>query len=295
MNPAERSTFTTFALFAAVVVTVSASPRVSRHPRKPPILPRDVAISLQLGDIITLNGTSYQLQLVPGLVPFTTPIPNPGPTPKPTLTGIRNRTTGLLVTSATAGTPLQIEGTLLGTAAGRVQIAGRIAAQPTSWTQTAIKFLAPDPGAVAVTGGWDVYQPAGNTYALIAASGSFTLLPAIGPLPSPPVPLPPPGNAPLMVTGFRDAMGNLAQQFAPGSTIFIQGQGFGAVKGSVAVGVNPVLVLTWTPTEISVRCPPLGVGGQAGPIMLTVTSADGKQWDRLKGFSISGLVGEKKQ
>jgi hypothetical protein len=285
MNPAERSPFVALALFAAVVVTALASPRLPAHPKKP----KAAAVPLSLGDLITVNGATYQLQLLPSLVPVTpTPSPTPTPTPKPTLTGIRNRLTGLLVTSATAGTPLQLEGTLLGTAAGRLQLAGRIAAQPTSWTPTAIQFLAPDPGAAAVTGGWDVYQPVGNTYAIIASSGSFTLLPAIGPLPSPPVPLPLPGNAPLMVTGFRDAMGNLAQSFAPGSTIFIQGQGFGAVKGSVTVGVNPALVLTWTPTEISIRCPALDTDAQAGAVMLTVTSADGKQWDRLKGFSISG-------
>lgn len=287
MNFTERATFTTLALFAAVVVTVNAAPRVSGRSKKPPVLPRAAPISLQLGDTISINGSSYQLQLVPGLVPFTTPTPNPGPTPKPTLTGIRNRTTGLLVTSAIAGTPLQIEGTLLGTAAGRVQLAGRIAAQSTSWTQAAIQFLAPDPGAVAITGGWDVYQPSGNTYALIAASGSFTLLPAVSPNPNPnPTPIPPPGNAPLMVTGFRDAMGNLTQQFAPGSTVFIQGQGFGTVKGTVRVGVNLIPVLFWTPTEIQFICPALPTGSQTGPVLLEVRSADGRNWDQLRAFSI---------
>jgi len=297
LKQAEKATFATVALFAAVVLTVNAGPRPAGHTRKP----KAAAVPLTLGDLVTVGGVTYQVQLLPTLIPTGTPIPTPIPTPapKPALTGIRNRATGLLVTSAVAGTPLQIEGVLLGTGAGRVQLAGRIAAQPTSWTGAAIQFLAPDPGGVAITGGWDVYQPSGATFLRIASSGSFTLLPGTAPVPTPtptptPTPLPPPGTSSLMVTGFREAMGQLAQSFAPGDTIFIQGQGFGAVTGQVMIGVKAVPVLVWTPTEIQVRCPALDAAAQTMALMLTVTHADGKQYERLKGFTIMGVPGRRK-
>lgn len=279
MHQAERATFTAIALFAAVIVTVNGESRVSRT-KQPPRLPRASTASLSIGDFVTIGGVTYQLTLSPSLVPVTV-TPPPPPPPGPGVVVVKNRTTGQIVTTARPGDLLELEGANLGGPGGRVQLAGRIAANPTVWTATAIQFAAPDPGSSAITGGWDVYQPAGITFTVVAASGSFTLLPAGNPPPPPP-----PGAVPLMVTGFRDSMGNLAQQFAPGSTVFIQGQGFGTVKGTVRVGVNLVPVLFWTPTEIQLICPALPTGSQTGPVLLEVRSADGRNWDQLRAFSI---------
>jgi hypothetical protein len=291
-------------LLAALGLTLAAGTAPARTARRrtPPRLPKATAIPLSIGDTVTIGGQQFTVSatLVPsGTTPTPLPTPTPIPVPKPTVTGIRNRATGLLVTTAKPGDSLQIEGTQLGATMGRLQLAGRIVPSPSAWTATAIPFIAPDPGATAVTGTWDIYQPSGSAWALVASSGLFTLLPAGSPAPAPtpaptptptPAPTPLPTRTPLLVTGFRDAMGQLAQGFTPGQMIFIQGQGFGTTAGTVSIGSSPAPVLQWTETEIQVRCP----AGPPGPVMLTVTSADGKQWDRLKAWAILAPGGVKR-
>lgn len=139
------------------------------------------------------------------------------------------------------------------------------------------------PAAVAFT------LPVNDTITLYGVqyqrTGSITYTPVVPtPTPSPtpaptPTPTPTP-TVPLTIVGFRNAQRNWilpTDTVAAGATVYIDGTGFGATKGTVMVaGAAAAAINAWNDQEIQIVVPPVTTPGTTNPSaqMISVTNAN---------------------
>lgn len=243
----------------ASVVPIQAAKRSSRPPRLPrPHATPKAPILLQPGDIVNIGGVLYTVAA--GLIPVTvTPPPPPPPPPVPTLTGYSpNPVAGgqpvtLLGTNFTDGATATWNGIPL----------GLILTSPATFSTTA-------PGVTSAVTAPVILTSSGTRL----VGPNLTVTPAIGPAPD------------MTVWGFRNGNRDYSNIFSPGQTIFIEGKGFGAPAGTVAINHRQVPVEAWNDAEIRVTCPSLDTGAKSGPATLDIVRADHGSYNSSVAFTI---------
>lgn len=187
------------------------------------------------GNKVTITGT-----VTVTLEANTTPPPPVGTV----LSGVRDKLSGQLVTTATPGMRLVLEGTKLinGDELFTIALGGEKATVVTA-TDTAIDFVAPTvpPNKPPVL---ILYWLVNNAW---VEKGRLPFqVSVIGPPP-------PPGAALPRVDGYKDALGNPVSSIFAGSELSLVGMGFGRDTGVLWLDSLPTPVIAWSDTAIKIK------------------------------------------
>lgn len=181
-----------------------------------------------------------------GSVTLSIDTPSPSPAPVGTkLTGIRDPATALLVTTATAGQRLVLEGEGLLAATLLVTVGGERAAvlrQSAGMIEFTVPPVPPGKSPVLI-----LYWLLENQW---QAKGTLPLAVKPGPTPPPPPPGPKLG---IRVDGFEDGAGRSVEVVPIHDTLIIVGSGFGTVPGRALVNKELSSVVSWSDVRIVCR------------------------------------------
>lgn len=260
MRKTELAALAATLALCASVVTVQAAKRYPGHPkpRVPKAAPK-APVTLNLGDVVTINGSQFTVGY--GLIPVgSTPPPPPPPPAQVTLTGYSPN-------PVAGGNPVQLQGTNFTDAAATATWNGApLAVRLISATQ----LQATAPVVAAAVTAPVILRSSGQT----VTGPNLTVTPAVGPAPD------------TAVFGYRNGARDWVSVFGPGQTIFIEGKGFGAAAGTVAINHKGCPVVAWGDSEIQTVCPALDTGQQPGPATLDIMRADHLSWNSSSAFVI---------
>lgn len=156
----------------------------------------------------------------------------------------------------------------------------------------------PKPKATVSLKVGDLVEIDGQVFAVSYGLAQVGSAPTPSPLPTPtptPTPSPTPGPVPnptpapdMTVYEYRDNHRNPATAFLPGTTVWIEGDGFGTAPGQVLINNVAVPTQSWTNTEIEIICPTRAAAGNPpGPINLGIVRSTGGSYYAM-AFTIIG-------